>query len=370
MSLTLGWDPNPEPDIIGYRVYYGTSSGNLTSSVGLVVQTTAEIPDLNTGTTYYFAVSAVNGSNLESALSIELSHTIAGNSPPLVTLSSPVVGSVFVSPAAVPISANASDNDGSINRVEFYLGGQLVAESSAPPYASSLNGLTAGSYTLQARAFDNAGGISDSPSTSLVVLEPTAIPTMTFTRPTPGNPAQLTIVGLPNQTLQLEVSTNLTDWVPTRTITNSLGTSMIDDLDTSAPSMYYRTRLVSETSPPLPTMGAVISLTLINADTNQAIAPLTNGGTLDLGALPTRNLNVRANTIGQPLGSIVFSYDSNQTFRTESAAPYALAGDSNGNYLPWTPSPGSHILIATPHSQSSGGGNPGIPHVVEFQVIP
>ena len=98
---------------------------------------------------------------------------------------------------------------------------------------------------------------------------------------------------------------------------------------------------------------AVTSLRLMNADTNQPIAgydPLPNGATLDLASLPTSNLNIRANTSPATIGSVRFALDGNSAYATETILPYALAGDSSGNYNAWTPAVGSHSLTATPYS--------------------
>jgi hypothetical protein len=64
------------------------------------------------------------------------------------------------------------------------------------------------------------------------------------------------------------------------------------------------------------TVGAaqtVTGLTLINADTDQPIAgfnPIAANATLDLATLPTRRLNVRANTSPTTVGSVKFALDS------------------------------------------------------------
>ena len=110
-----------------------------------------------------------------------------------------------------------------------------------------------------------------------------------------------------------------------------------------------------------PAEQSVASLSLMNADTNQPIAgysPLPNGTTLDLAALPTRNLNIRANTSPATVGSVRFALDSNAAYATDSAAPYALAGDSSGNYAAWKPAVGSHSVNATPYSAATRAAPP------------
>jgi chitinase len=65
-SVRLAWDPNSEPDLAGYKVYWGEQSGapNQSRNVGNV--TTATLDNLNEGTTYFFTVTALNDSGSES----------------------------------------------------------------------------------------------------------------------------------------------------------------------------------------------------------------------------------------------------------------------------------------------------------------
>lgn len=109
---------------------------------------------------------------------------------------------------------------------------------------------------------------------------------------------------------------------------------------------------------------AVTSLTLVNADTDTDIGPMPS--TLNLATLPTRNLNVRANTSG---ASVRFGYDANASYRTESSAPFALEGDTAGNYNPWTPSTGAHTITATAFSGTGASGTAGAPLSATFNVV-
>jgi len=111
---------------------------------------------------------------------------------------------------------------------------------------------------------------------------------------------------------------------------------------------------------------SVTGFTLINAETNQPIMPLTDGTHLNLAKLPTRNLNVRAETSPVTVGSVRFVL--NDSRRTENTAPYALARDLNGDYVSWTPNVGSHTLTGTPYSMSRAGGTEGKPLTVTLTV--
>jgi hypothetical protein len=88
-----------------------------------------------------------------------------------------------------------------------------------------------------------------------------------------------------------------------------------------------------------------ISFTLINASTDQDIGALADGATIDLDQVGNL-LNVRAtvNNIANH-DKVRFELDG-VVFRTEGVEPYALAGDEGGDYLPWTPTVGSHTITA------------------------
>jgi len=74
-SVTLAWDPNPEPDLAGYRVYLGTTSGALSLARDVGLATSCTLSSLTAATTYYCALQAYNTGGLESALSGEMAFT-------------------------------------------------------------------------------------------------------------------------------------------------------------------------------------------------------------------------------------------------------------------------------------------------------
>lgn len=81
-QVTLAWDQNPEPDIAGYKVHYGTSTRNYEHRVDVGNYTSCTISDLQEGTTYYFAATAYNSQLNESDFSEEIGYTIPIPSPP------------------------------------------------------------------------------------------------------------------------------------------------------------------------------------------------------------------------------------------------------------------------------------------------
>lgn len=77
-SALLTWTA-PAGSVQGYRVYYGTSSRAYEQEKGeglFVTNTTVSVPNLDSGTTYYFAVTAVAAGGAESTYSSEATKAI------------------------------------------------------------------------------------------------------------------------------------------------------------------------------------------------------------------------------------------------------------------------------------------------------
>ena len=65
-QVTVAWDPNPEPDIAEYAVYYGKTGTGETNKVSAGLEVQQEIQPLWSGTNYWFYVTAKNAVGLES----------------------------------------------------------------------------------------------------------------------------------------------------------------------------------------------------------------------------------------------------------------------------------------------------------------
>lgn len=77
-DVTLAWNPNSEPDLAGYKIYYGTASHAYGTPIVIGTQTTYTLTGLPAGT-YYFAVTARNTSGLESGYSNEVSAAVTAS---------------------------------------------------------------------------------------------------------------------------------------------------------------------------------------------------------------------------------------------------------------------------------------------------
>jgi hypothetical protein len=76
------------------------------------------------------------------------------NQAPTVSLAA--LPGPYTAPADVTLNATAADADGTVSKVEFYRNGLLINTDTSSPYSYTMEDLPAGSYTVQARAYDNA----------------------------------------------------------------------------------------------------------------------------------------------------------------------------------------------------------------------
>lgn len=78
------------------------------------------------------------------------------NVPPTVSITSPADNTMFpLAPVDITITAGASDSDGSIVKVQFYVDGVLLGEDTTAPYAFTWLQAGKGNHILIARAMDN-----------------------------------------------------------------------------------------------------------------------------------------------------------------------------------------------------------------------
>ncbi|MBC7914929.1 MAG: T9SS type A sorting domain-containing protein [Pyrinomonadaceae bacterium] len=123
---------------------------------------------------YSLSAKATNNAGL-SSLSPEVNVTVTAPalaSAPQITIISPDINSKFTALATATITAIASDVSGSIVKVEFFAGSTKLGEDITSPYTYTWNNITAGNYTLTARATNNFGVTSTSEKVEIAVNNP------------------------------------------------------------------------------------------------------------------------------------------------------------------------------------------------------
>ena len=74
VNVTLAWNPSTSSNVVAYRIYQGTASGNYTKVTAVGNTNRATLTNLTYGTTYYFAAKAVDTTGSESVFSNEVSY--------------------------------------------------------------------------------------------------------------------------------------------------------------------------------------------------------------------------------------------------------------------------------------------------------
>lgn len=94
------------------------------------------------------------------------------NMVPAISISEPANESHYTAPADIAIVAEAADSDGSIALVEFFAGADKIGEDTdGTPFIFNWENVPEGTYALSARATDNNGAQSLSPTITVVVDE-------------------------------------------------------------------------------------------------------------------------------------------------------------------------------------------------------
>jgi hypothetical protein len=95
---------------------------------------------------------------------------------------------------------------------------------------------------------------------------------------------------------------------------------------------------------------------------------LDNGAVVDVSKSAYKWVNVKANTVGSKIRSVVFMLNGVE-FRTDNLAPYQLSGIGSLLDFPLQPVPGTYTLTATPYSEVYGLGIAGQSLTVSFTVV-
>jgi len=106
--------------------------------------------------------------------------SVQENSAPTISITSPSSNTSYSAPATISIQTNAQDSDGSISKVEFYSGSNLLSTATSAPYGFDWTNVPAGTYTITAKAFDNFSATTTSTAITVLVNAP---PTVAITNP-------------------------------------------------------------------------------------------------------------------------------------------------------------------------------------------
>lgn len=180
-----------------------TANGQIVANLTKYPYNTDAWVPVSLGTYTITAKVTDNDGNTVTSTPVIVQISDAGASATHVALTAPANGTVLTAGAPVTLSANASD-DVSINSVEFFINGQLAPNGkiTASPYNLTWTPVSAGTYSIVARATDNVGNQVISSANTVTVI-PNQPPSVTLTAPSSA-------VTLPNGTA-LALGANATD---------------------------------------------------------------------------------------------------------------------------------------------------------------
>ena len=111
---------------------------------------------------------------------------IIRNILPEVSLISPTNNVVYIAPETITIEAEASDEDGTVQKVEFYDGSVKLGEISEPPYVFVWTNPPVGWHDIRVAAIDNMGGVRYSSSSLVTIYSAETVPLVQITNPFNG----------------------------------------------------------------------------------------------------------------------------------------------------------------------------------------
>ncbi|GAB4388021.1 MAG: hypothetical protein Kow0025_04900 [Thermodesulfovibrionales bacterium] len=168
-EITLAWtapatntDGSPLSDLAGYKVYYGTSSGNYSQSRDAGNVSTYQLTGLNAGSNYYIVVTAYNSTGAESGYSNEISVAVPGGDT-----TPPAISGVYTSNLTYNgVTINWTTDEPSDTQAEYgttaSYGSQTSLNSAmVTTHSRNLAGLSPSTqYHYRVRSRDAAGNLS------------------------------------------------------------------------------------------------------------------------------------------------------------------------------------------------------------------
>jgi len=337
-SVTLGWDPNTESNLAGYKIYYDTDSGapyrysiNVPLSSPNFDRYNPEytVSELMDGAVYYFALTAYNDVGLESGYSNEVS-TGKANLPPI--LSTLEVNGVS---GSTTIYTNAQDRKVNIRIVasdDTMVNQYLILDGISNPAGRTFHPIPEGpqqnpiftvsdftlnnadgSHTVYAWVMDVQGAVSPAASKTNVILDrvPPAV-ALTFSSPGPYNNGQ-TVTVTANFT-----DANAISGIPKINIYYASAIGHVSDADMAPLSNKEWTYRM--TIPPGSDGTATIRITAFDAAGNPAADPPAN--TFAVGG-PSPSV-VGFPTINTIEGSITVTYSEGNMQNAALASNYSF----------------------------------------------
>ncbi len=130
---------------------------------------------------YSISARATNAGGTQ-ATSTAISVNVSSGSAPILAITAPTTGTVLPVNTQQTITASALSNGSAVVSVQFFINGVGLSTDTAFPYSATWTPVAVGTYTLQTRATDALGNVTDSAAVGVVVVAGSA-PTVAVTNP-------------------------------------------------------------------------------------------------------------------------------------------------------------------------------------------
>ncbi|HIL73458.1 MAG TPA: hypothetical protein EYG44_04445, partial [Verrucomicrobia bacterium] len=194
--------------VAGVTVFSGTFAGELDVEVEGAL-TLGGVGGLHYGgaiaevLVYNRALSDEEIAQVRSVMATKFDLPVSANQEPTVVLTKPAAGTSLKAGKTLQLAASANDADGSVVKVRFLLGGQVIGEDTEVPYELEWTPAEAGEVQLSAVAIDDRDGQGTSAVVSVTVLPPNVGPEVVITSPNAGQGVSVGVT--------LKVSASATD---------------------------------------------------------------------------------------------------------------------------------------------------------------
>lgn len=302
------------------------------------------------------------------------------NTPITVALTSPAAGAVIVRPGNVTLTATATTAAGSaINKIEYYANTTLIATSTTSPFSATWTSPASGSYSITAKAFDNA---SNSLVSSPVAIVVDAAPTVSISSPannanvaSPVN-LQVTVADADGTIASVEYLQGTTSigvvtatpfsfsWSPTASGTYSMRAKATDNNGISTTSSVVTLNVTVGNTPPAVsltspanntafTAPATVSLAATASDVGGSIAKVEffNGATL-IQSVTTSPYTFSWTNVAAGTYTITAKATDNGNLSTTSTAATITVGSGNTAPTVSLTSPANNATFTAPASVS------------------
>ncbi|MGZ5780526.1 MAG: Ig-like domain-containing protein, partial [Burkholderiaceae bacterium] len=312
--------------------------------------------------TYSITAKATDSQSLTQTSS---AITVYVDNPPTVTLTAPANNASFAGLANIALTATATDAGGSVARVDFYNGTNLIGTSSTSPFNATWSNVQPGNYSITAKATDNQGAVTTTAANTITVTNP-----ITTAITAPANNASYG----PNPTIVITATATDTKGTISKVDfyngATNIGTATSSPYTiswTTAPAGNATITAVATDSQGLTKTSAPVTVTVHAAPTVSIQTPINNNT-----AVAPANISLTANAaaIGTTVSQV--SYYANGNFiGSASQAPYTV---NWGNVAVGTYTITAQVTDGFNDSTTSAAINitvaPNMPPTISFSATP